>query len=87
MFLLAKNLAIGGVSAIVIGTRTGIRALLHSKASVNAPPAEAAICAVRFFNGKEEESVSELGFSSEEAAPKWNFSRMASTSTLFLMAT
>jgi hypothetical protein len=78
MFLLAKNLAIGGVSAIVMGTRTGIRALLQSKAKVKAPPAEAAICAVRFLTDTAVESVSELGlglgvglgFSSDEAAPK-----------------
>eukprot|EP01018_Ginkgo_biloba_P018525 Gb_14519 [translate_table: standard] len=36
--LLARNLAIGGVRAIVIGTRTGKSALLHKIASPRAPP-------------------------------------------------
>ncbi|KAK9007510.1 hypothetical protein V6N11_074432 [Hibiscus sabdariffa] len=39
----------GGVSATVIGTRTGIKALLQITANASAPPVEAASSAVRFL--------------------------------------
>lgn len=49
ILLLAKNLAIGGVSASVIGTRMGNKALLQSTAIARAPPEEATSSAVRFL--------------------------------------
>ncbi len=48
ILLLAKNLAIGGVRAMVMGTRMGNKALLQRKASATAPPVDAASSAVRF---------------------------------------
>lgn len=78
----------GGVRAMVMGTRTGKRALFKRMATARAPPLEAASSAVRFLGRSSEVEVgSESKDGGGEGEERPTFWKTASTSTLLRMAT